>query len=352
MRPSSHCARSSNDTSVVEIDYRQRKQLRGAHRYYLLGDGDRAPRRTPNWMTDQTVSCVLCGSADVALVETLTPTEIIHEWSRQYGINISSELRGAAEIELWSCEACGLRFFVPPLAGSERLYEQLESFDFYYMPHKWEYDRAVEDIGGAEKVLEVGCGRGDFVARVVEGGASGRGIELNRKAVCEAIKAGRPVESSSISDVILRGERFDVVCAFQVVEHVPRPLQFLSQCLDALKTGGLLLLAVPNSEGFLRHAKNDLLNQPPHHVTRWSRKTFESLERLLPAKVERVLHEPLADYHLSWYADIQMSRLPYVPVVSGIAYRLARHILIPLARATGIYKRAQGHTIYARFRKT
>jgi hypothetical protein len=44
----------------------------------------------------------------------------------------------------------------------------------------------------------------------------------------------------------------------------------------------------------------DLLNQPPHHMSHWDEKVFRSLEHLLPLRVISAHCEPLASYHISW----------------------------------------------------
>ena len=69
---------------------------------------------------------------------------------------------------------------------------------------------------------------------------------------------------------------YDVVTAFQVLEHIADPLPFLKNCIDALNPGGLLVIAVPNNDAFIRFA--DLpLNEPPHHVGLWSPRSLASL---------------------------------------------------------------------------
>ena len=56
-------------------------------------------------------------------------------------------------------------FYTPSeLAGSASLYEQLQKFDWYYMPEKWEFRQALSWIQaehGVRRLLEVG-GRGFF----------------------------------------------------------------------------------------------------------------------------------------------------------------------------------------------
>ena len=42
-------------------------------------------------------------------------------------------------------------------------------------------------------------------------------------------------------------QRFDVICAFQVLEHISNPREFLEDIISLLRPSGKILLAVPNS---------------------------------------------------------------------------------------------------------
>ncbi|HEY0003242.1 MAG TPA: methyltransferase domain-containing protein [Pyrinomonadaceae bacterium] len=292
--------------------------------------------------------CLLCKSENTTAVRTLLATNLIADWRAAYHLDITSELEGQDQLQLYRCDSCGLQFFHPALAGSDQLYEKLEEFDWYYLPRKWEYDAALEDLRAGERLLEIGSGRGDFVAlaeslKQVEA----TGLELNTRAISFAQRAGRPVYRRSLQELSEeQSESFDAVCGFQVLEHIPDPECFIADCLNMLKPGGRLLLSVPDSEGFLRHVENHLLDQPPHHVSLWSSRVFEYLPSRFPLKIESIRFEPLMDYHLDWYGDIQLNRLPRLRLLSGLAYRLTHKLVLPLLRRTGLHHYLRGHTIY------
>jgi SAM-dependent methyltransferase len=97
-------------------------------------------------------------------------------------------------------------------------------------------------------------------------------------------------------------ERFDAICSFQVLEHVPDPLEFLEGMIGMLRPGGRLLLSVPNA-GVMKKIdprNQELLNLPPHHMGHWSEQCFRSLEKILPLNVRSIHREPLAACHVSW----------------------------------------------------
>jgi len=174
----------------------------------------------------------------------------------------------------------------------------------------------------------------------------------SKKLIDDAQKLGRPVHLKNLDDMKLeQSGRFDVACSFQVLEHVSDPAGFLGGCVKLLKPGGRLLISVPNSIGFIRLADNDLLNTPPHHVTRWSKFVFESLPRYFSLELQKILYEPLAPYHISWYANLQLSRLPHVPYLTKVIHFFVLKLVLPLAGRTRFNRFLRGHTIYVHYQK-
>lgn len=298
-------------------------------------------------------SCVLCGFERIQIVDTLFAQQLIADWRKAFDIDITSELKGYTHIHRYRCHDCELEFFPPELVGSPRLYSELQRFHWYYMPHKWEYSIAIQDIQKGERVLEVGCGRGDFFEKLInEKQVDGFGIELNPNAVSEAQKLGRPVCRKDLQEITdEQPGTFDVVCSFQVLEHIPDPKKFINACAKLLKPGGRLIIAVPNSDSFIRLDNNNLLNQTPHHITRWARATFEALPQCFPLVLLKVGYEPLASYHLDWYVNLQLRRLLPLRLLRGFVHRFVRILLLPLRRQTGWYHFLRGHTIYVLYRK-
>ncbi|MBU0634277.1 MAG: class I SAM-dependent methyltransferase [Candidatus Omnitrophica bacterium] len=65
-------------------------------------------------------------------------------------------------------------------------------------------------------------------------------------------KANPSIRRSIINDVMRPGlfepDRFDVICMFQVLDHIPDPEIFLKECFSVLKPGGLVLCLNHNIE--------------------------------------------------------------------------------------------------------
>ncbi|MCM0594202.1 MAG: methyltransferase domain-containing protein [Gloeotrichia echinulata IR180] len=295
----------------------------------------------------------LTQSRDVELVSTLSVKQLIDDWQQVFQINITDELCQHSEIQLYRCNQTKLLFFHPfDTAGSDKLYEQLEKFDWYYMPNKWEHNVAIQDLQGCEKVLEVGCGHGAFVERLSkEFKLDAVGIELNASAVKFALDKGIPVLKTDL-DILSEQKAgyFDAVCTFQVLEHVSDSLGFVESMVKLIKPGGKLIISVPNSESFTKNASNNLLDQPPHHVTRWCEKTFESLTTIFPLENSKFRVEPLAKYHVDWYLSIQLYRLPQIRILRSLAFRFSHFVIKPILNNISIARNLiSGHTLYVVF---
>jgi 2-polyprenyl-3-methyl-5-hydroxy-6-metoxy-1,4-benzoquinol methylase len=297
----------------------------------------------------------LTHSQDITLLKELTSDQLVLNWKNGFNIDISQELQHYETIFLYQCNESKLRFFSPlDIAGSDKLYEQLQKFDWYYMPRKWEHDVAIKDLTKSAKILEIGCGKGAFIQRLCqEENKEAYGIELNSNAVKFAQDTGIPV---SLKDVYeLAGEQpnsFDAVCCFQVLEHISNLKPFLESMIQLVKPNGKLIISVPNYLSFTKHCKNDLLDQPPHHMNQWSVESFEYLIKLFPIQLENYHYEPLADYHIDWYLGIQLSRIPKVWLISSLIRRLTYRFVKPLLKNNLFLRRLiNGHTIYVCFSK-
>ena len=102
------------------------------------------------------------------------------------------------------------------------------------------------------RILDIGCGAGILCEGLAPLGATVTGIDPAQIA----IDAGKLHARESGADVDYRcataeelgkaGEKYDVVCTMEVVEHVADRDLFLKQCADLVKPGGLLVLSTIN----------------------------------------------------------------------------------------------------------
>ena len=295
---------------------------------------------------------VIANSDDIKLLDVIPAEKLIKDWQQSFQIDITQELHGHDKIYLYQCNQTQLKFFVPAdIAGSGKIYEQLQEFDWYYMADKWEHKLARKDLQECQKVLEIGSAYGDFVKSCLEAGLDIKGIELNEAAVNKAKERKLPVERLDLKEAAeLYHESLDGVCSFQVLEHVPNPKEFIDWSIKMLKPGGKLIYCVPNSESFLKYQEN-LLDMPPHHMTQWSSSSFKALENLFPLKLEKTVFEPLASYHVLGYLSCYGRHLRSISPLGKLLFNRVSIHLYAIFLQMGLRKLLTGQSLYVQFRK-
>ena len=257
----------------------------------------------------QKIDSPLIEQEKIKLIETIR-TEDIEKLYRQKNRKIAQLVReefgNIKEISLWEgCES-GLKFFYPTITGSAKYYEQLEqNFSLYYMDDKDEYRYASKFISSGDRVLEIGAGKGAFSKYINP--ENYLGLEFSDRAIKLAAQAGINLHKKSIEEYASNSNNhnsYSAIVSFQVLEHVVKPSQFISAALKCLQEGGLLIISVPAEDSFISTSINDMLNLPPHHVTRWSDRALKSLGKEFNLEVVKIQHNQLgeyAEYHKRWY---------------------------------------------------
>ena len=101
-------------------------------------------------------------------------------------------------------------------------------------------------------LLDIGCGGGLLCEPLTRLGASVTGIDPAPTNVevarLHAVKSGLSIDyrQATVEALVEQGERFDIVLAMEVVEHVADVDAFVSACTAAVKPGGLLVMATLN----------------------------------------------------------------------------------------------------------
>ncbi len=117
------------------------------------------------------------------------------------------------------------------------------------------------------RVLDLGCGRGEFLELLRENGIAGRGVESSSESVNYCQGKGLDVEKADLFDYLdgLAEASEDVIFCSQVVEHLdPARLPFLVRlCVSRLRKGGLLAIETPNPESLAIFATHFYLD-PTH----------------------------------------------------------------------------------------
>lgn len=102
------------------------------------------------------------------------------------------------------------------------------------------------------RLLEVGCGKGEFLIAAQERGFRVEGLEISEDSVANANKQlGAPVvHLGDIESVPLSSPQFDVVVFCDVIEHVRDPRAFIRSVHHRLRPGGTILLVTPATDSW------------------------------------------------------------------------------------------------------
>lgn len=287
-------------------------------------------------------------------LKTFAVDKLVQSYHADFNIPVEHYFKGIQEIELWECKDTGLRFFRPNgLEGDSDFYSRLESFDWYYLPWKWEHEVIQHLIPESGSLLEIGCAEGAFIEQIQKKGMTVTGLELNEKAADICLKKGLKVKTEFIQTYAESNpEAHDWVCSFQVLEHISEVHDFLTACIKTLKTGGKLALSVPNMESFLQYDDGGLLNFPPHHQGWWTTSVFKSLEKYYSLKLTYIGTEPVQAIHDKWFKQNMVKKWYQKNKWFGALY--IRLIKLPILGNKLIELERQstkGHTMLAVFEK-
>ena len=154
---------------------------------------------------------------------------------------------------LFRCKSCQLYFRYPklPIQKLEELYQLAvnESWSTTFT-ERVDFVTASQWIGADHEsgdVLDIGCNDGVFLAGL-SGEYSKYGIELNADSAKRAEKSGVNIIGKHFEDIMKQASRgFDVITAFDVIEHVADPLYFMKLIADKLNSGGEIIISTGNT---------------------------------------------------------------------------------------------------------
>jgi O-antigen chain-terminating methyltransferase len=132
-----------------------------------------------------------------------------------------------------------------------------------------DYLQLLADAGlqAGSRVLDIGCGRGEWLELMREQHFDGHGVDLN-PVVCELCrsKALDVLNDDAVAYMARQpAGSLDLITAFHLIEHIPGELldRLIASARHALRPGGLLILETPNPENFIVGSCN-FYNDPTH----------------------------------------------------------------------------------------
>jgi 2-polyprenyl-3-methyl-5-hydroxy-6-metoxy-1,4-benzoquinol methylase len=293
---------------------------------------------------------------NATIVKTISASKIIRGYNRFLKLDVARFFKNTTEIYIAQCPTSGYQFYYPlNVAGDGPFYADLSSHAWYYMDWKWENEEALKYISPATKVLDVGCAKGQFLERIISTTAcTAKGIELNEDAIEICNKKGLDVAYETVQEhAQTHQEAYDLVCSFQVLEHISEPLAFLAAKIQCLKPGGTLIIGVPNNDSFIKDDPLGLLNLPPHHMGLWTPGALQHLCKLFPLKEIAIKTEPFQAHHKLYYIRIHLSKKFKSSILASILVKTGLYkLFINLKKLDQALVTTPGHSVMAVFEKT
>lgn len=226
------------------------------------------------------------------------------EWNdADYGNHAGAVVVSQGELDVIDCQCCGFRHVVP-LPSAEVLkafYEQefyqsekpdylnrnQEDNDWRTLEFGDRYDEveAVLVPDGQRRVLDIGCGPGDFLATGQGRGWQTMGVEPSPVASEFARSRGIDILTAPFDAKVASGlGQFEFIHMNKVLEHVPDPHGLVATAAGLLAPGGVLCVSVPNDFNPFQRAFRAEVGAKPwwvvpdHHLNYFN---FDSLGGLL-----------------------------------------------------------------------
>jgi len=164
------------------------------------------------------------------------------------------------------------------------------------------------------RLLDVGCGSGDFLIFARRAGWDATGVDPDPEAVAACHRKGLAVYLGGIDILSQQAERYDAITLSHVVEHVHEPVALLKTCYHLLKAGGYLWVDTPNfaSQGHRRFKAAWRGLEPPRHLVLFTRQSLIStLTRVGFVRVQDAPYRPLCAKFFATSEAIANQEDPY-----------------------------------------
>ena len=234
-------------------------------------------------------------------VESKVSTEDIIIWKTSHGekktcsicysdgpndlvLQVRNPLSSSEYLDLYRCNACASYFYCPRFIPTEEYYSP--RLVKHVCETAWGIDSLLAPLISVEKhnseatLLDVGCGLGlsvDFAIRML--GWNAVGVEPSPLGLVGRSAFNAPIHRDYLENIdSLRGNRFGIVYASEVIEHVDDPVGFIGTLARYVSDRGMLLITTPNAEYLATDtdfAINIILLAPGDHVTLFTPNTLK-----------------------------------------------------------------------------
>jgi hypothetical protein len=275
-------------------------------------------------------------------------TEVTGISSREYGI--------------FRCDSCGLEFCSPFKAPSAEWYGLFYRSRPLYPEYRWEFDYVLDRIVPMNSVGEIGCGSGEFLKRCRNKGVEAFGTDFSQSAVDSCVSQGLSaglLDIANPAESVIPSHSRHAIVAFQVLEHMDHVSALYDLASEWATADATLWVAVPSDRRPSRYfEERDRLDEPPHHMTRWTTDALLSMGDRCGWSLVTVHYEPLSFSAAVWWwstrASVYRSLIAKSAPMNTAMERLCRLGIAPYALLRAIWTRSKlsGQSMLAEYRRT
>jgi 2-polyprenyl-3-methyl-5-hydroxy-6-metoxy-1,4-benzoquinol methylase len=238
-------------------------------------------------------------------------------------------------------------------SGFDRLYQRARGHN-----NKWKRKKIERQVPEKGRLLDVGCGTGEFIEEMARAGWQVRGLERDPRAAAYAVeKLKLNVVCGTLENMPAAAGSFDVVTMWHVLEHLYQPHKALMQIRDMLKPEGLLVIAVPNANSLdaLFYKQNWVAYDAPRHLQHFNLKSLRSLCEMHNFTLERKMLLPIDCFFNALMSEKLIEKREQSPAITKI-FRLARAGIVAKSAfffgiVSNLFLRPLGSTLLLMLRK-
>jgi 2-polyprenyl-3-methyl-5-hydroxy-6-metoxy-1,4-benzoquinol methylase len=164
--------------------------------------------------------------------------------------------------------------------------------------------KLITELKGNGKILDYGCGTGEFLNAAKIKGWKIKGIEPTSKArnQANAILENMVIENI---DQIEDKKKYDIISLFHVLEHIHSLRKTIKKIIKHLKSDGYILIAIPNPESYdaIQYGKEWAGWDVPRHLYHFNETAIKNFEQLFDLEIVNVKPMPFDSYYVSLLSE-------------------------------------------------